>query len=397
MLRLINNSFSQIEGLLVDIGEQVSELLELAETMEKGGRNSKRRLLIPGLRNLWKLATDALQPESSYELENPGVVDIHSDPFTFGAISNFRRDPDHLPPKNYLQRIGDKIRILPQWLGSHESAFGFRVACATMTVAIIALLEETQQFFIRQRLVWAVIVINLSMSPTVGQSISNFLLRLAGTAAAIASTIVIWYMARKTTAGVIFTLFLFYCGCFYAQIEVPSMRLIALICNLTTTLIIGYELQIRKIGEEAATSNGQPYYPIYVLAPYRLATISVGISVAFFWTMFPYPVSEHSLLRRGLGTMLYLMATYHSLVRQMISSRTPSQGFNHDIPSLSLNPNLGKAQNRHHSNQLLVLKDLHAMSSFLKWELSIGGKLPLRQYKALMFYTEEYANVCYHI
>ena len=50
---------------------------------------------------------------------------------------------------------------------------------------------------------------------------------------------------------------------------------------VTTILIIGYELQVGVIGIELATSNGQPYYPLYELAPYRLATVVGGLLVAF--------------------------------------------------------------------------------------------------------------------
>jgi hypothetical protein len=35
---------------------------------------------------------------------------------------------------------------------------------------------------------------------------------------------------------------------------------------ITTSMIIGYELQVRRVGEAVATSNGQAFYPIYLLA-----------------------------------------------------------------------------------------------------------------------------------
>jgi hypothetical protein len=36
-----------------------------------------------------------------------------------------------------------------------------------------------------------------------------------------------------------------------------------------TNLPNSYELQVRKIGQQAAETSGQPVYPIYEIAPYR--------------------------------------------------------------------------------------------------------------------------------
>jgi hypothetical protein len=54
-------------------------------------------------------------------------------------------------------------------MASAECAFGFRVACATLTVGIIAFLESSHLFFQQQRLVWAMIIVAIGMSMTSGQ------------------------------------------------------------------------------------------------------------------------------------------------------------------------------------------------------------------------------------
>ena len=74
-------------------------------------------------------------------------------------------------------------------------------------------------------------------------------------------------------------------------------------------LILGYELEVRKIGVAAIASNGQLYYPLYLLAPYRLATVVGGCFVGFIWLYFPYPINARSELRKDLGASLYLLAS----------------------------------------------------------------------------------------
>lgn len=90
---------------------------------------------------------------------------------------------------------------------------------------------------------------------------------------------------------------------------------------VTQVLIVGYELQVEKIGVIASEMSGQPWYPIYQLAPYRLACVAGGSLVAFIWTVFPYPISDRSWLRRDLGSTLYLLANYHAVVHSTINVR----------------------------------------------------------------------------
>lgn len=54
-------------------------------------------------------------------------------------------------------------------MASPECAFGFRVACATLTIGIVAFLKQSQLFFQEQRLVWAMIIVAIGMSMTSGQ------------------------------------------------------------------------------------------------------------------------------------------------------------------------------------------------------------------------------------
>ena len=78
----------------------------------------------------------------------------------------------------------------------------------------------------------------------------------------------------------------------YFVLKFPKMIIVAILSLVTSVLIIGYELEVRVLGVAAATANGQPAYPTYVLAPYRLACVTGGLFVAYIWTIFPYPVSE---------------------------------------------------------------------------------------------------------
>jgi uncharacterized membrane protein YccC len=95
--------------------------------------------------------------------------------------TNSKKDPEHLPPKNGWERFGDIVRACAKFFRSTESAFGLRAACATMSIGIIAFLHDTQTFFIEQRLVWAMFMVALSMTPTAGRATFQSLARIGAT------------------------------------------------------------------------------------------------------------------------------------------------------------------------------------------------------------------------
>lgn len=140
-----------------------------------------------------------LKSHKTADLSAPGSWDAR----LFSAI-----DAEHLPPTNFLERSGDQLRIIPSILTSPESVFGFRVALASFTVAILAYLRQTQVFFGAQRLIWAMIVIVIGMKPESGASIFGYFARIAGTVVAVILSLIVWYVVDGHTAGVLVFLYI---------------------------------------------------------------------------------------------------------------------------------------------------------------------------------------------
>lgn len=378
-----------MEQLLHSAGKVVLEFVRYADEKAESGKLSKSRPVIPGAKRMMKWALGTFKEVDTHQDDNMGDIDSHNHMLQLGEAYKTRKDPEHLPPETTFEMMGDKIRIIPSFFRTPESAYGFRVACATMTIGIIGFLHDTQEFFVRQRLVWAMIMVNLSMSPTSGQSIFSFVLRILGTILAVIFAFLVWYIPDEKTPGVIVLLFVFLSGAFYVPIKMFRFRVVGVICIVTTTMIIGYELQVRQVGEAVATSNGQAYYPIYLLAPYRLATVAGGIGVAFIWTFFPYPISEHSVLRQSLGASLYLLANYYSIIHETVSARMRGEEGDLTVKS-SAGRRLDKARNKVFSKQMLMLNGLREYSGYLKWAVPIGGKFPKKQYDAIITCVEKY-------
>ncbi|CAG8897617.1 unnamed protein product [Penicillium egyptiacum] len=382
--------FLYMEQLLYSTGQTVLNFVRYANHVEAKGKLSKTRLVIPGGKRVWKWAKSFMTAQD-HEDDNMGDIHTQNNILQLGEAYKLRKDPEHLPPTTRFEKIGDRIRVIPGFLRSLESSYGFRVACATMTIAIVAFLRDTQTFFIAQRLVWGLIMVNLSMSPTSGQSIFSFVLRILGTFLAMVASLLIWYIPGTRTPGIIVFLFVFVSIAFYIPIKMFRFRAVGIISIITTSMIIGYELQVRRVGEAVATSNGQPFYPIYLLAPYRLAVVAGGIAVAFIWTFFPYPISEHSVLRQSLGASLYLLANYYSIIHETISGRMRGDEGEYLLKT-SQGRKLEKARHKVFSKQVLMLAGLREYSGFLRWEVPVGGRFPKKQYDSIIVCVENIVN-----
>jgi ABC-type multidrug transport system permease subunit len=224
--------------LLNSIGRSTLELVKFAD--EHDPATTKNKLIWPGAKRFKKwlrsifTSQDTTQDDETTVSSNTTVY--------LGDAYKHKKDPEHLPPANAWESFGNGVRSVSHFLQSPESAFGFRAACATMSIAIMAFLRSTQTFFVEQRLVWALIMVAISMTPTAGQSVFQFSLRIAGTAIAMVVAWLIWYIPGQHTAGILVFLFLFVAIGFYVPLKRIDLVIAGLISVVTATMIVGYDI-----------------------------------------------------------------------------------------------------------------------------------------------------------
>ncbi|CAE7021633.1 hypothetical protein CFE70_003030 [Pyrenophora teres f. teres 0-1] len=379
--------------LLNSISRATLEFVKFADEHDQA--TAKSKFIWPGGRRFKKWVKSIFQnQDTNLEDETMAVgSDRHNTTVYMGEAYNKKKDPEHLPPANAWEKFGNGVRGISRFLASPESAFGFRAACATMSIAVVAFLRPTQAFFTEQRLVWALIMVAISMTPTSGQAIFQFMLRIVGTFVAMLFAWCIWYIPNQKTAGILVFLWIFAAIGFYIVIKRIDLVIVGIISVVTATMIVGYELQVRKIGIQASTATGQPAYPIYELGPYRLATVIGGLAVACFWTVFPYPITEHSALRQKLGGSLYLSANLYSIMHEQVMGRirgelAGEEETDKDCPGYKLI----KARNKVFAKQMLALQGLKMHAGFVKWEFPFGGKFPRKEYEKIIGYVENIVN-----
>jgi hypothetical protein len=161
-----------MESLMHASGEAVQDLVAFADGKVEDGTMSKNRLIVPSNKRLRKWLRGIFKTQDESADQSTGFTSTNM--VHLGDGYNNKKDPEHLPPETTWQRFSNGLRKISRFFASEESAFGFRAACATMTIGIVAFLERTQQFFQEQRLVWAMIIIAIGM--TMSELIRLFLL-----------------------------------------------------------------------------------------------------------------------------------------------------------------------------------------------------------------------------
>ncbi|KAH9213556.1 hypothetical protein DL95DRAFT_524402 [Leptodontidium sp. 2 PMI_412] len=369
------------------VAKAILDLVKFSDSKVTDGTMSKKRFVSPGRKQLWKWLKDIFAREDSnldYQAysKRSGTVIVY-----LNDALQVEKDAEHLPPVTAYEKVTDKIRLLPRFFGSSESAFGLRVAMGTMAIAIACYFRNSQEFFIEQRLIWGSIMVAISMTQTAGSGIYGQFVRFAGTAIAMVVSYIVWYIVDEHTAGVIvflgIAIFLYH----WTLIKNPEDPVVPMIGMVTVILIVGYELQVLQIGITLSVSNGQVFHPLYELAPYRLAAVAGGVAVACFFTYFPSVVTARTQLRRDLGSSIYILGNYYSAVHQTIELRIrDAEG---DV-RIKTNPvrALAKARNRLFIKELILLQGMKQHTEFTQWEPTFGGKFPSKTYDRLRYHTK---------
>lgn len=170
---------------------------------------------------------------------------------------------------------------------------------------------------------------------------------------------------------------------------------------VTLNVIVAYELQVKfrfsrslsicsnkiqqvkKLGIQEATSNGQPYLPIYTFGPYKLLCVIIAVTISFFWTIFPSPVSARSQVRRCLGQGLFLLANFYGCMHQSVKLWINEQQGNMHDPS-SVGRRLQALNKTLFSQQVALTTRSLSLIHWTSYEIPLGGKFPQQVYRSAL-------------
>jgi hypothetical protein len=207
-----------ILSLLQSESTAAQELLKFAKSLLVQGETRRWHIILPRITDISFFAM-ILNSSQKYSVNN--------------------MNPEHLPARNTFEKFGNLLRGSLSALGSDSSKFGFRIVAATMSIGIMAFLESTQHFFVEYRLVWAVVMTPISMSPTAGTAIYGFIGRGLGVASAMLFAYINWYIVDGKPAGVVVFFFLFMMVYYFLLLKYPRFLVLFILAAANHVLIIG--------------------------------------------------------------------------------------------------------------------------------------------------------------
>lgn len=163
----------------------------------------------------------------------------------------------------------------------------------------------------------------------------------------------------------------------------PTLFSIWFVAFVAAIVMIGIELQNAQLGIEFVEQSGQAVYAPYIIFPYRLAIVSVGVISGYFWTVFPYPISEHAELREDTAQVLYQLSRYYMCIQQTVFARLHRDLGDADDPS-SPSARLQSALRRLFLKYRGLSASAKSSFRFLDWEFSLGGRFPKKTYREIL-------------
>jgi hypothetical protein len=123
------------------------------------------------------------------------------------------------------------------------------------------------------------------------------------------------------------------------------------------------------------------------LAPYRLAVVAGGTLVAFFWTVFPSPLTDRAWIRRDLSATISLIAKYVNIIT---SAMRPQFGKATGGPDAKTSPAY-RLEEARRTTFGRVMRHIYSVESHLnwqRWEPAVGGRFPAETYREIAVRSE---------
>ena len=108
-----------VEYLTYSIGRSILEMVRYSDGKVADGTMTKKRMIFPGWKRIHKWIKRVFDPEDTGGTDDGGIGGAS---IWIGDSLKAEKDPEHLPPRTFLQKSTNYIRAIPRFFSSPESS-----------------------------------------------------------------------------------------------------------------------------------------------------------------------------------------------------------------------------------------------------------------------------------
>ncbi|KAK2462664.1 hypothetical protein APHAL10511_005397 [Amanita phalloides] len=303
--------------------------------------------------------------------------DVEEDPDRVEGMEDFdddltmhpqKRDPDALPPSNFLERISDFIYQAGVAMLNGNLVYAVKAGLLTVLLFLPSFFKSSASFAYRQKFIWAVFMGQLTLARFRGDTAFTFVSRISATFFGGVIGMVIWYIAAgKDNRGNPYGLAAVFVVCFplifYAMLYWPVPPLTHIIMFVTAMLVVAYSYQDAHFPSPSSPGVG------FAVTWRRFVLVVVGVTIAFIFSFFPPSTTNRAYHRRLLSTTSSELGAIYCQVISYTNSRRQVEKPGIITDLLAIRRKLRKA---------------HAVRQNVRYDVSLRGKWPEKRYLAIL-------------
>ncbi|KAK6460282.1 hypothetical protein DFJ63DRAFT_247994 [Scheffersomyces coipomensis] len=238
------------------------------------------------------------------------------------------RDPDTLPPSNLIQAIGTYFVKLYKILSNDHLWFWIRSGGLVCIGASPYFVRTTAHWYYSNRLIWLVIMIGVSTSESVGETLYVFWAKLFYSFFGCLLGMVGWYISAGKGNGnyygfLVVCAVLFLYLSYYRHFSVHLSLVPAILFGVTTSLVLGTSWVDGQYNKLANVGEG------FRVAYLRFISVVIGLSIGFFACLVPKPLTSKHELRHLVSGLIHQTGNIHCDVSKFALLRL--QNPNHHV------------------------------------------------------------------
>ncbi|KAK9377436.1 Fusaric acid resistance protein-like-domain-containing protein [Lipomyces chichibuensis] len=376
-LEKVASTCGQFSQGLLDLAREIHSILHILKEYEDYVLSGRPR-------SWWWLVFWKTNPKNLQKADNGSEEDV-----TVPSNLAHLFSDDNMGAKNQKDTSRDPWR-LKLWRAlrkfrRNDVRFGIKVGVGALLFTLPAYIPQTREVFSHYRGEWGLVTFVLMMNISIGGTTSSVLYRLCGTAIGCYSAWLIWFIFPSNRVALALTglLIAFPCFCIIHGWKNNNAfgRFILLAFNLTA--LYSYSLSQNDIDRDDRNEDEGGVNPIVSeIAFHRLISVSSGILWSLFITLYIWPNSARTNLKRKLSILWIRMG--------LIWKNDPLNSLS--VRGEPLKPYVSIQDEQKLQKSLLKMRTLMVAA---RNEFRLKGPFPTKHYDSIMKTTQEILDV-YH-